>query len=269
MKKMIVLTVIVLMGAVIFVLPCLAEEMIYGCYQKNNGQLRIVKGADECRPSEVFIKWNEVGAQGPQGVQGPAGPQGERGPAGTADPVVLDLICKLAMDASILPCPTICDCNKKVFVSSQAYTGNLGGLEGADAKCQVLADAAGLKGTFKAWLSAGETCPNTQFTHGLYPYFRVDGALVAGNYADLIDGLLANPINLDEYGNLKNTYVWTFTRYNGDSFGSYYNYHCYFWEMDYARRGWVGISEAIDYTWTDANTVLGCEQELSIYCFQQ
>lgn len=57
-----------------------SENVIYGCYQKNNGQLRIVKNIKECRRSELPIFWNQVGPQGPQGPHGPAGPQG---PAGT------------------------------------------------------------------------------------------------------------------------------------------------------------------------------------------
>ena len=42
----------------------------------------------------------------------------------------------------------------KVFNSSTSYNGNLGGLTGADAKCQSRAAAAGLTGTYKAWLSS-------------------------------------------------------------------------------------------------------------------
>ena len=40
-----------------------------------------------------------------------------------------------------------------VFVTSQTFTGNLGGIAGADQKCQDLADAAGLPGIYKAWLA--------------------------------------------------------------------------------------------------------------------
>src|SRR5207248_2675590 len=43
--------------------------------------------------------------------------------------------------------------NKRVFVTSVMYDGNLGGLAGADAKCQARATAASLSGTYKAWLS--------------------------------------------------------------------------------------------------------------------
>jgi hypothetical protein len=40
-----------------------------------------------------------------------------------------------------------------VFVTSRAYTGNLGGLAGADAICQTHAAEAGLPGTYVAWLA--------------------------------------------------------------------------------------------------------------------
>ena len=56
------------------------DELIYGCYKKNNGQLRIVENPGQCRPSELPISWNQVGPQGPAGPQGPEGPQGPPGP---------------------------------------------------------------------------------------------------------------------------------------------------------------------------------------------
>jgi hypothetical protein len=59
-----------------------ADNIIRGCYQKNEGQLRIVGSPGECRPSELAISWNQGGAQGPQGPQGPAGPPGPAGKDG-------------------------------------------------------------------------------------------------------------------------------------------------------------------------------------------
>jgi hypothetical protein len=50
--------------------PAPVGNIIYGCYQKNNGQLRIVGGPGLCRSSEVAISWNMVGPQGPQGTSG-------------------------------------------------------------------------------------------------------------------------------------------------------------------------------------------------------
>jgi len=33
-------------------------DIIYGCYKKVNGQLRIVNGPDDCNPSELPVSWN-------------------------------------------------------------------------------------------------------------------------------------------------------------------------------------------------------------------
>jgi hypothetical protein len=44
--------------------PAIGQNVINACYQKNNGQLRIVPAGQACRPSEIPISWN---------IQGPAG----------------------------------------------------------------------------------------------------------------------------------------------------------------------------------------------------
>ncbi len=50
--------------------PTPTGNVISGCYQKINGQLRIVSDVSKCRPSEIGISWNMVGPQGPQGPSG-------------------------------------------------------------------------------------------------------------------------------------------------------------------------------------------------------
>jgi hypothetical protein len=60
-----------------------ADGVIHGCYQKEEGILRVVDDADPtCRPSEVAISWSQTGPQGVPGPQGPAGPTGPQGPQG-------------------------------------------------------------------------------------------------------------------------------------------------------------------------------------------
>lgn len=60
-----------------------ASGQINGCYQKNQGQLRVIDPAsDTCRSSEVPISWSQTGPQGPAGPQGPPGPQGPAGADG-------------------------------------------------------------------------------------------------------------------------------------------------------------------------------------------
>ena len=39
----------------------LAGNVINGCYQKNNGQLRVLLGSGTCRPDEIAISWNQAG----------------------------------------------------------------------------------------------------------------------------------------------------------------------------------------------------------------
>ncbi|MHA1529067.1 MAG: hypothetical protein ACTSVG_08600, partial [Alphaproteobacteria bacterium] len=75
--------------------------------------------------------------------------------------------------------PTYADDNgKTVFVTSASFNGTLGGLTGADAKCQAEADGPASivpSGTYLAWLSDGTDSPNTRFTKTAHPYLLPDG----------------------------------------------------------------------------------------------
>ena len=83
MKKSLTIFVAVFIAVIFTGITCYgADNVIYGCYKKVNGQLRIVKGSGQCRPPEVSIFWNQVGPQGPPG---PEGPQGPPGPPGTGN----------------------------------------------------------------------------------------------------------------------------------------------------------------------------------------
>ena len=55
---------------------------INGCYQKNEGQLRVVTSIDACHPSELPISWNTQGAKGSNGEQGAPGRDGRNGADG-------------------------------------------------------------------------------------------------------------------------------------------------------------------------------------------
>ena len=91
-------------------------------------------------------------------------------------------------------------CAKRVFTTSLKYDGNLGGLAGADAKCQARAVAAALPGTYKAWLSDSAASPSTRFAKATIPYRLVDGTLVANNFTDLTDGSIAAGLDKTESG---------------------------------------------------------------------
>jgi hypothetical protein len=57
-------------------------HVITACVNGENGMVRIVVSADECRTPEYAIQWNQVGPQGAQGIQGEPGPMGPAGPQG-------------------------------------------------------------------------------------------------------------------------------------------------------------------------------------------
>ena len=161
--------------------------------------------------------------------------------------------------------------NRIVFITSNSYTGNMGGLDGADSICNQLASAAQLTGTYKAWLSDDTSSPAGRFTH--YGQFvLVDGDPVANDWEDLTDGTIMNPINIDENGNNfpeEYFYVWS----NTDSDGSVYETTsiCLNWTTDSPdERGRGAYPALTDYRWTRPTYTNNCGNTIfRIYCFEQ
>ncbi|MGZ3454239.1 MAG: hypothetical protein ACXVEF_31830, partial [Polyangiales bacterium] len=84
--------------------------------------------------------------------------------------------------------PETSTANKVVFVTSTLYTGDLGGVAGADSKCQSAAAAASLAGTFKAWVSSATSSPSTTFVRTTGDYALPDGTVVAHGWSGLTSG---------------------------------------------------------------------------------
>ena len=176
-------------------------------------------------------------------------------------------------DEIAAPFPNFCPFNI-AFVTSTTYTGDLGGLAGADQKCTYAANAAGLPGTYTAWLSSSVENAKDRITD--VAYSRMDGAPIASSLADLIDGPLDNAIEIDEYGNIKTDRVWTAT----SSSGQYYSLSCEDWTngffIDTVDPTVVDVYGAHGYPsnvvlWTKAGTsptVTACNIQLPLYCFQ-
>ncbi len=153
----------------------------------------------------------------------------------------------------------------KAFVSSETPTGNLGGVTGADAICNKLAKAAGLPGTYVAWISTANVNAIDRIT-GAGPWQRVDGVLVAQNKAQLASGQLANPLRRDEKGQtppIDEDRVWTATGSDGKYLGGA---DCGAWTG--AGNGRVGEAEHDGSKWTSL-TDEACTEVNRVYCFQQ
>jgi hypothetical protein len=60
-----------------------AQGVIHGCYDTNNGNLRVVDpSSSKCKNNETGLNWNQKGPTGAAGAQGPGGPPGPPGPQG-------------------------------------------------------------------------------------------------------------------------------------------------------------------------------------------
>jgi len=169
---------------------------------------------------------------------------------------------------------------KLVFVTNEKFTGNLGGLAGADEKCQAAADAAGFGGIFQAWLSAGDpgdsssisTPTNRWDTLALNPYFLIGERLIAANYAsliDIIDGgkLITRPLLTETgVGTPGGDYVWTGTT----SKGTLASEDCDDWTSEEGTvTGVAGDPNYNDANWTVRGDPITCSTLLRLYCFEQ
>jgi hypothetical protein len=178
--------------------------------------------------------------------------------------------------------------SKLVFVSSAVYTGDLGGLSGADAKCQGLATAAGLRGTYRAWLSDGFATVADRLCHSMSSYVLVTGALVAANWTELVSGNLSHYIDVTEKGDPLSLdcssidlcpcggtggMVWTGTAADGTLCDAALD--CQNWTSSISPNAAWGEADPGDAAATSNWTTScnggppGCSAEASIYCFEQ
>ncbi len=163
---------------------------------------------------------------------------------------------------------------KLVFVTQNRYHPgtDFWSFWGADIKCRQSAQAAGLNGTFVAWLSANETnVSGSWVVHARdrvvnAQYFRVDGVRVANGLFDLTDGAIDTAIKVNEFGNIvvNNTQVWTGT----DRYGYATDLDCNEWSTSTGNdTATIGSNVRRNYAWTEAR-VTGCARARRLYCFE-
>lgn len=133
--------------------------------------------------------------------------------------------CPDGKECVVLPNTDNCDCwtqdeiaaadisKYMIFVTGSQWNGAMGGILGADEKCQVAAYYAGLGTNWISLISDDSSNIIDRMSDG--KFVRVDGVLIADSKADLFDGTIANPINVDEHGDLVSGDVWTGTSIYG------------------------------------------------------
>lgn len=185
------------------------------------------------------------------------------------------------VDAAVLP-------HKLVFVTSQAFTGDLGGAVGADAKCQTLAQGANRPGQFKAWLGNATTSAASRIAHATVRYTLVDDTVVANDFGGLISGTLLHAIDITELGTQalggtatdcffggSGVLVWTNASPDGSISNTNPTNSCGAdWDTVGPSTaggpfGVVGAVGSTDGSWTDLCGSAKCETTAPLYCLEQ
>jgi hypothetical protein len=160
------------------------------------------------------------------------------------------------------PLPTV---RKRVFVTTTAFSGNLGGLSGADMRCQTAAAAANKGGTWIALLAGSSTTGLSRVTAtGPWYQERAGGtfALTYNNVANLQTQALTN-ITTDEQGQTESFPPRFWTGMNADG------------TTGTTCNGWT--SNSYSYTGTSGRgTVLSdslgstqCDSSYGLLCLEQ
>lgn len=158
-----------------------------------------------------------------------------------------------------------CVACKRIFVTNAQYDGNLGGLAGADQKCSTAAQAAGLGGTWKAWLSDANTNAIDRITANGPWYLRDNDSRVFNNKANLMTNPLT-PIRRDENDGTVNGFnTWTGTRVGGTR-----STHCASWSSSAAAEfGQAGSTLSNTNSWTEESAAIRCSEQHHLYCLEQ
>jgi len=189
----------------------------------------------------------------------------------------VNMAVKPAPQSTPSPTPSSSSTSTRVFVTSTTYNGNLGGLSGADAKCQTVANNANLGGVWKAWLSDSVTSAASRLNHSNGPYQLLNGTTIANNWIDLTGGSINHAINLSEYkSTVEAGNVWTNTTRTGEINKdiSIQPANCQNWTdgIGDGTRGSIGSSwsGSTDYHWTESGyDYCGPNQSKRLFCFEQ
>lgn len=129
--------------------------------------------------------------------------------------------CQVALTAAFVRVTVQAVAANYVFATNAKYNGALGGLAGGDTKCKEAAAAAGLPGTYVAWLSDATTNASARLGTAR-GFVRVDGqpfsdTLLATAGQDLVEGRVFFAVALDPFGVVlpKADFAWTGTAPTG------------------------------------------------------
>ncbi len=157
--------------------------------------------------------------------------------------------------------------DRRIFVTSAQYTGNLGGRSGADSICATHAQAGGLERTYRALIGLGYEGalgnPNQRITGSgaVYVVCGLNVTKVVSTIAYLWSGSLLAPVGCDEFGRSITADVWSGSTASGDVGVS-----CLDWiTSNGPSEGLYGQTSRTDDFWFNRG-VKTCNALCSLYC---
>lgn len=170
-----------------------------------------------------------------------------------------------------------------VFVTSEETTGLLGGLTGAHARCNALAEKSpALAGrTFAAWLSDGCHDPRDWLSEAPKPGFPPpapyvlvgENSVVVDSFQDLAaEGVLGDPITRDEHGEVtQENFVWSNVNATGEAHSL--SVDCKNWDSAdpdaVGRLGYIGDPVHWSVSLVPGWDTSPCSTPRPFYCFEQ
>lgn len=169
-----------------------------------------------------------------------------------------------------------------LFLTDALFSGNLGGLAGADKKCnEFAAEQPGLTGTYRAWLlvdgqSLGDRFP--EFTAPVaWNFTNTSAGLLAKSFAELVEHGPAEPVAYTQSGAAApKMFVWTGITKDGLAAGG----DCAQWTSEDGSPALTGHSGYVpnvgpdalqwrlDRRWTDRGFKTPCLELQQFYCLQ-
>ncbi len=152
--------------------------------------------------------------------------------------------------------------SKLIFVTDGSWSGDLGGLSGADAKCNAEAKTRNFTGTFQALLGSNEGTPERRSIHYPLPYLRVgDGEDLNSDFHDLFSSG-----GLNNFATSSDKFPWTGLNGNGTLTGN----NCNGWsDSTSSYGGTIGWTRVVASPEWLALATRNCDVVGPIYCIEQ
>lgn len=162
---------------------------------------------------------------------------------------------------------------KRLFITSKTFHGDLGaggGLAGGDASCTSAAQAAGLGGSWKAWLSTTTVDAIDRIVE-VGPWYDLAGTVIFSGKTNLTTSPLAGLWIDENKAMLASDRIWTGTGFGGTYLDQLSGTKpCADWTSgamsEQAKIGQVGRSDGAAWT---AYTGTTCDQNGHLLCLEQ